>query len=81
MLQTAIIIGERNKILLWHPLEGFAKSVSVARWLFDFCGWNSGQEYPDLAIVVSEIDCEELEGFFDYDHTQLFVLGSCLHLN
>ncbi len=82
MIKTSIIIDIANNTPIWLPHEGLAVSVSIAKWLFKFCGWKREESnYPDLTCQVDEVDWADGDLYFPCETTQLWILGSKLHLN
>jgi hypothetical protein len=81
MLKTAIILGLDGNFPIWHKNDGLAKSESIAKWIFKFCGWETNKTFPNLAICEETIEANDLDVFTTCDTTKLFVLGSPLILN
>jgi hypothetical protein len=82
MIKTSIILGIQDGFPIWSPCDGFAKNLSIAKWLFSFCGWKNEQStYPELTYQIATVDCSEGAVFYFYDPTKLYVLGKCIFLN
>ena len=64
-----------------HRHHGFAKSLSVANWLFAYCGWKGKGDYPCLSWVIEVIEWPEGDVYFPCNQAELWVLGGCLHMN
>ena len=81
MIKTAIILALDGNFPIWHKNDGFAKTKSVARWIFDFCGFKTDKSYPDLCTQESVVEWEEGDAYFPSNPNELFILGSRLVLN
>lgn len=76
------MLGLEDNFPIWHKMEGLAKSLGVARWLFVYCGWQREQsEFPDLAHVEEVVEWSEGDLYFPPTKTELWILGSRLYLN
>lgn len=82
MITTYIALGEEENYPTWHKSTGLAKSLSIARWMFEFCGWKSpGKQFPDIGYVEEVVEWPEGDKYFPSIETELWVLGSCLQMN
>ncbi len=74
MIRTSIVTGPNDP---W--LDGFAKDVNTAIWIFLLCGWEKdGEEYPSLMYQIDEIGWEDSTS---QEYTEFYVLGYPIQLN
>ncbi|QMW05317.1 hypothetical protein [Spirosoma foliorum] len=66
-----------------HKSAGLAKTLPIARWLFDFTGWKreEGEEFPDMCYVVETVEWPEGDKYFPCNMRELFVLENRLIMN
>lgn len=81
MIKTAIILGLDGNFPIWYKNDGFAKSENVAKWIFEYCGWQSEKSFPELVICEETIEATELNKVSPCDKIKLFVLGNYLLMN
>ncbi|PAC27811.1 hypothetical protein [Flectobacillus sp. BAB-3569] len=81
MQTTVILIGKDGRFPIWNKQEGLAKNDEIAIWLFKYCGWYCGQEFPQLLISEEEIPWKEGSEFFNHNPLHLYVLGERIIMN
>jgi len=80
MIATSIIVGMEQGVPVWHKSDGFAKNEQTAKWLYEYCGWTTNK-HCQLLICEGVVEWPESDLYFPCNMTELWVLGSCLHLN
>lgn len=83
MITTGIVLGLDGKFAITHKSEGLAKDLSVAEWMFEYCGWRDpeGKAYPCLEWEVERIEWPEGDKYFPSNHRELWVLRNPLQMN
>lgn len=82
MIQTSILLELDGNWPIWNKSTGLAKSLPIALWLFEYCGWKrEGFQYPDLAYVVETIEWPEGDDIYPWDKSELFILNNRLIMN
>ena len=80
MKSTSIIFHDELSPIWPKPgLDGFAKTETLAMWLFVYTGWQA--RGGDLLICVEEEEWPESELYFPSNPVELWVLGNCLQMN
>lgn len=82
MIKTAIIVKHEDNTPVWYPYDGLAVSITVAKWLFELCGWRtSTSDLPELTYQTEEIEWIEGDDYFPTNNTRVSVLGALMFLN
>lgn len=81
MKKTAIIIGFEGQFPIWYKFEGLAKDLNVAKWIFNYCGWNSINKNSQLLICEETIDWKEGDKYFPCNSLEVFILGNKIIMN
>lgn len=84
MIKTQIIVGiESDNKLVFHPYEGMAINMEIAKWLFKWSGWaKRGSAFPFVTIATEEEEFIIPENaIFFHDQSVICVLGIDAYLN
>lgn len=81
MIKTGIILEVEDNFPNWHKNEGLAKTQEIANWLFEYCGWHTGEKFPALACCIMVIDGTKINPCCPTNDKECWVLGELIILN